>query len=113
MENSEGAFAMAERREQNEYKVRLIAPEGLGFGEGAISVADQMKKGELDRNSLDAAIEIVTTSPDVWVKIADEAQDDGCGDGRWTGRTYRLLDPTTGEIQVFKRSLPRAKLFGG
>jgi hypothetical protein len=113
METSEGTFDMAERQKEQEYKVELIAPNGLGFGEGGISVQTQIENGELHRESLEAAIEIVTHDEEVYVQVDDEANDDGCGDGRETSRIYKLLDPLTNETQEFKRSLRRAKLFGG
>lgn len=113
MTEYEGAFAMPEREVGKEYNVEVLAPNGLGFGEGTISVQEQLRRGELDSESLDAAIEIVRTDDEVFVPVDSEANDDGCGDGRGTLRVYKLLDPLTGHIQEFKRSLRRAKLFGG
>lgn len=102
---------MSERQQMKEYKVDVIAPTGLGYGEGSISVADRLDRNELDLESLQAAVDIVTNDPDIFVPV--EADDDGCGDGRGTARIYRFLNPATGEIQEFKKSLNRAKLFGG
>jgi len=105
---------MPEKERTERYEVKVIAPEGLGFGEGSISVEEQVKSGESDRSAIRAAIELVRTDQDVFVPVDSEADDDGCGDGRTCGKMiYRMLDPITKQIQVFKRSLRRAKLFGG
>ena len=113
MSSEKEVVVMPETEPTKEYEVTVIAPEGLGFGEGAISVQEQIKKGELDEESLRAAIEIIKTDNEIFAEVDAEANDDGCGDGRGTGRVYRLLDPLTNKIQEFKRSLRRAKLFGG
>lgn len=87
--------------EQKEYSIRLIAPNGLGFGEGDISAK---KVGVEARDAVKDAVE---TQPDsVLVDIDKEASDDGCGDGRFAEKVFNRF----GE---FKRSLNRAKTFGG
>ncbi|MCE7936724.1 hypothetical protein DYH10_02975 [Candidatus Saccharibacteria bacterium CPR2] len=92
-----GGFEM----EQKEYSIRLIAPNGLGFGEGDISAK---KVGVEARDAVKDAVE---TRPDsVLVDIDEEASDDGCGDGRFAEKVFNRF----GE---FKRSLNRAKVFGG
>lgn len=100
-------------REKTESKVDVILADGFGYGEGVISVENQIKSGELTRGSLSAAVEIVTHDPEVFVRVDTEANDDGCGDGRATSLIYRLLNPVTGVIERYKKSLRRAKIFGG
>lgn len=100
--------------EREENNVQILAPEGLGFGEGMISTEDQIERGELSREAIEVGIEIITTSPDVFVPIDDDANDDGCGDGRPASKVFRLIDTATGKVEEhFNRSRRRAKLFGG
>ncbi|HVX24001.1 MAG TPA: cadmium-containing carbonic anhydrase [Candidatus Saccharimonadales bacterium] len=82
--------------------------EGLAFGEGGISGAAEKDTDTEVLRKLDEAIEYHS---DLLVPVdLDEAgeplSDDGCGDGRDARLTYRLG-------QQFKRSLHRAKVFGG
>ncbi len=102
---------MHERLQKESITTKILSRVGLGYGEGGISVKTQLERGELSNESLDGAIEIVTTDPSVFVPV--EADDDGCGDGRATSRIYRFLDKITNKIEIFKRSVPRAKIFGG
>jgi hypothetical protein len=79
--------------------------DGLGFGEGNISGV------EGDTEDLQLMDQIIT-SPDILIPIDidDETgakiEDDGCGDGRDVGMVLKLG-------QTLKRSLNRAKVFGG
>jgi hypothetical protein len=106
-----GGIDMREDIDMREIKVNVLSEKGLGYGEGSISVQEQLDGKELSQESLTGAIEIVQTDSTVFVPV--EAHDDGCGDGRATKRIYRFLDKLTGKIETFKRSVPRAKVFGG
>ncbi len=87
---------------------RLV--DGIGYGEGTIShvarAGSEVPKTEL------AKIEDVITSPDILMPVSkykgreDLLADDGCGDGRGV-----LTIIENGEIR--KKSLNRAKVFGG
>lgn len=100
-------------REKTEAQVKLLFPNGFGYGDGVVSVKVQMESGELSHESLCIALEIAKSDPGLYVQVDHEADDDGCGDGRATNMIYRLLNPITGVIERYKRSLRRAKLFGG
>lgn len=115
METSEGAFAVSEfERDKKSAEVSVLAELGLGFGnEQGISPVRHIEDGEFDQASYEATKEILISDDEVYVTISDEADDDGCGDGRFTARIYKLLNPETNHVQTFKRSLVRAKLFGG
>jgi len=104
--------SMIEVEKNSEMNTFVLTETGLGFGSGAISVETRIASGELARKSVEAAVDIICHSTEVFVTVDNEAKDDGCGDGRETELIY-LLDPDTGEIQTFNRSLNRAKVFGG
>jgi hypothetical protein len=79
--------------------------DGLAFGHGSISGADDEPEvlGRVD--------EIIQNSGEILVPIdknndGRELEDDGCGDGREATHVFRLHE-------TFKRSLNRAKVFGG
>lgn len=93
-------------------EIIVIAPKGLGFGEGKISTAAQLESGELTEKGLAIAHEIITTRADsVFVTISSEIADDGCGDGRPAVDTW-VVDDEGNEIH-YNKSYPRAKVFGG
>lgn len=104
---------MSELEQKEPVEVRLLTEAGLGYGEGLISPAEHMKNGKFDRESLRAAVDILLHDESVYVGIDPEAADDGCGDGRWAIKIYKLLDPATKKTAIYKRSLTRAKIFGG
>lgn len=104
---------MAEVLSENEIQIDVLAPNGLGYGEGSISVEAQIDRSELSRSSLEGAIAILKTDPEMFVPVDTEAKDDGCGDGRWTARIYRMINKATGKMETYTKSLRRAKLFGG
>lgn len=88
--------------------------DGLGVGDGSISLAarltDNKEVTALTEEIVDA-VEAAIVSPDIITPIeADDdgrpVEDDGCGDGRFVKHVYK------GE-QSLKRSLNRAKVFGG
>lgn len=82
---------------------RLVG--GLNFGEGTISKDDRLKNIDdpLEANIVDT-VETVICSQEILVPV--EADDDGCGDGRGVGFISR-------GAEKLKRSLHRAKVFGG
>ncbi len=74
-------------------------PKGLAFGEGSISAANiDFASQMLMETTIDS------DSPEILVAV--EADDDGCSDGR-------LAIVIRTKEQTFKRSLHRAKVFGG
>lgn len=87
---------------QAELEVTRIS-DGLGFGEGEIS-------GEGDPHALALADEVVRSDQILVPVSRDEhgriIEDDGCGDGRGVKLIFRFK-------QFFRRSLNRAKVFGG
>jgi hypothetical protein len=100
---------------KNNVTVASFKPEGLGFGEGAISVASQLshpEKFNLTTEALEAGEAIITSGTPF---VAVEADDDGCGDGRPTEVIYQYdhVDDHDDERHEFHRSLSRAKIFGG
>lgn len=77
--------------------------DGLAFGDGSISGQDEpdvLRQGEAAINSRQI---LVPVDRDDQGRVI---QDDGCGDGRGVGLIFRLKER-------FKRSLNRAKVFGG
>lgn len=85
-----------------------IAPEGLGFGEGGISLSD--RNNEISSEDL-SQIETIVNSKDILVPVSTDKDgnmidDDGCGDGRSVSRIFE------GE-EIRGKSLNRAKVFGG
>lgn len=96
------------------YEVSVLAPNGLGYGEGTISVAKQLEAAELTTNVLQKAVELVRTCPTVFSEVDADAPDDGCGDGRPTAKVYRYVMHEGKKIlQEFNKSRRRAKVFGG
>lgn len=94
------------------YEVLTIAPEGLGYGEGSISVLDRLddRDDPLNQTDLDI-IEGLVYSPEIVVPIGCDSDgrkidDDGCGDGR-----QATIIESCGK--QFSKSLHRTKVFGG
>lgn len=103
---------MPENEIQPRNIVEILAPEGLGFGHGSISVTEQLKSGELSAEARAAAYEIITNDSRVFSPV--ETSDDGCGDGRPTSKIFRLIDSESGKSKEFlQKSRRRAKVFGG
>jgi hypothetical protein len=91
-----------------ETEVLEIAPEGLGFGEGNISL--QSRHHEIGHEGLQTIKEALQSN-DVIVPVSKDnfgslVDDDGCGDGRKVSRIFE------GD-QERKKSLSRPKVFGG
>ena len=93
--------------------VELIAPDGLGFGEGGISVKSQIDQGILTPDTPRHIHEFLTNNPEAFKQV--EVDDDGCGDGRpWTKIIQEYRDENgQKKIQLFGKSKLRAKVFGG
>lgn len=96
--------------------VTCIAPDGLGFGEGAISYknragsdvpADELKKVEA----------VITDANRILVEVdqedGDYIDDDGCGDGRGVTEAGGHDVWIKQGDNFYKKSLNRAKVFGG
>lgn len=95
-------------------EVVVVAKNGMGYGEGAISTADQLKTGELTEQALAVAMEIVQERSEVFCDVDADANDDGCGDGRPAAKVFRYLKRHGKTIvEEYKKSRRRAKLFGG
>ncbi|MDB5186706.1 MAG: hypothetical protein JWM07_178 [Candidatus Saccharibacteria bacterium] len=113
--NEQGVYEMPYdtlEREQT-HEVVCLAENGLGFGEGKISVAKRIENSELSHDDLRIGNEIISNDPEVFSKTDIDANDDGCGDGRQAARIFRIVDTKTGEMEEFNKSRRRAKLFGG
>lgn len=100
-------FSMGEQKLMKDVEVVRLA-DGLGYGEGSISYLD--RANEAGSEFLQKA-EAIITSADVLVpvdtdKSGQQIDDDGCGDGRRSGRIFH------GTVEKFK-SLHRPKVFGG
>lgn len=98
---------------EHTHEVVCLAENGLGFGEGAISVEQRINNGEMSRDDLRVGAEIITNDPEVFSATDVDAIDDGCGDGRQAARIFRIIDEKTGAMEEFNKSRRRAKLFGG
>lgn len=112
--NEKGLRMSWEKDATRSSEVVVIAKNGMGYGEGAISTADQLKTGELTEQALAVAMEIVQERPEVFCAVDADANDDGCGDGRPAAKVFRYLK-RHGEtiVEEYKKSRRRAKLFGG
>lgn len=94
-----------------ELQIETIAPEGLGYGNGSISVRKRRETGDLPPG-VEAIVEHEVRNPDRLVQV--EFNDDGCGDGRYTARLYLLEMLKSGMHQTeLNRNGLRAKIFGG
>jgi hypothetical protein len=94
-------------------EVICLAEDGLGFGEGTISVSKRLETRDMLLRDLQVGGKIITNDPGVFTQTDVDAVDDGCGDGRQAARVFRIVDEKTGEMQEFNKSRLRAKLFGG
>jgi hypothetical protein len=108
---SERSEIMAERLiSQADIRVSLVAENGLGYGQGAISYVDGITSRGISEELLTDIRELVAT-PQILVDIdVDEdnqpVMDQGCPDGR------EAIVVTRGH-ETLNRSLNRAKVFGG
>jgi hypothetical protein len=112
-----GDFTMPDEEQENReqefsVEVKVVAPNGFGFGEGKISTKTQLENPErsgLTHEALEKGLEIIKSGAP-FVAVDADAKDDGCGDGRPTSVVYRMVDKAK---QVFRKSRRRAKVFGG
>lgn len=109
MSNLENPMHHNPETEETPVNISLIAPTGLGFGEGGISVKNQIEQGILRAETPAHIHEFLTENSEAFKKV--EVDDDGCGDGRpWKKIAQQYSD---GTVQFFDKSLLRAKVFGG
>lgn len=101
---------MAKKSLSTQNNVSILYPGGFGFGIGSINIKQQLGAGALTYGALIVGSEIIENDPRVFKKIDTKAKDDGCGDGREAKVIYHVKD---GEKVSYKRSLLRAKIFGG
>lgn len=94
--------------EHIEATVTLIAPGGLGFGEGGISVEKQIEQGILTKEVPGHVHEVLTHNPAVFKRV--QQKDSGCGDGREWQKITQVVD---GQLRFYGNSHLRAKVFGG
>ncbi len=96
-----------------EYEMVCVAPDGVGYGEGAISAGDRQNHLDypISKEQLMQAVSILAEHSQ-HITVPVEEYDDGCGDGR-PAEKIQMLDPETGELVDFKVSKLRAKIFGG
>lgn len=102
---------MQEARTVREVEIETIAPEGLGYGKGSISVKNRRASGDLP-SEIEETVEKELRNPERHVDV--EFNDDGCGDGRYTARLYVLEMQKSGMCETkLNRNGLRAKIFGG
>lgn len=113
----------AEHHEALELQTETIVlkENGLGFGDGGISVEAQLAEPEVSNLTpevLEVGSDIILHEPEVYAEV--EEDDDGCGDGRPTAVIYQMVPvvPESAESselykQQFNKSRRRAKVFGG
>lgn len=98
-----------EREEQHLFEITCIAPDGIGFGDGAISALERPPKHALTHDQIQRAKNLLVTNRDRIVVPVDES-DDGCGDGRPVEQIFRVVGS---EKEYYHKSEKRAKIFGG
>jgi hypothetical protein len=108
MEREMDIFSGERNLPNMELEVSKAAPEGLGFGEGSISM--QARKNELGPEVMQN-IESTVQSAEILTKVSldkdgEMIDDDGCGDGRSVGRIFEGSEER-------HKSLSRPKVFGG
>lgn len=101
---------MAKKILSTQNNVSILYPQGFGFGTGSINVKQQLGIGALTYGALIVGAEIIENDPRVFKAVDVEARDNGCGDGREAKIIYSVKN---GQRVAHKRSLLRAKLFGG
>ena len=112
MKACEGEYMNTPEKLQKTTKVENIAPGGLGFGEGGISVRRQMELGILTAEVPGHVDKLLVSDKDAFKAV--ETSDDGCGDGRpWVKIMRMEANEGTKEVVEYKKSLLRPKVFGG
>lgn len=87
--------------------LRKDGNSGFGYGSGNISRQKRLEDGTLTAEVESIAIEYVTGDK---AFLPIEADDTGCGDGR---RCAKIMQLQGEDLVVYKKSLRRAKVFGG
>lgn len=115
--NSFEGVPMTELKDRPTAEAMLVAPHGMGFGEGAISY-DKRANDEVPSEELTKVSEMISTA-DILITVdtdkltGEQLDDDGCGDGRGiTNAQGEIVELTQGDKKL-KKSLNRAKVFGG
>lgn len=108
---------MTELKDRPTAETSLVAPKGMGFGEGAISYVARANSGvpqeELEKVSQMIISGEVLVSVDTDKLTGEQLDDDGCGDGRGiTDAQGEIVELRQGDKKL-KKSLNRAKVFGG
>ena len=101
-------FSVERNSEVLQIEAINVAPNGLGFGEGTISI--ESLRDELGQETMKKVDELIN-SPEILTPVSqdkdgNQLDDDGCGDGREVSQVYE------GAITRSK-SLTRSKVFGG
>lgn len=112
--HSNEVFMLSKDTKRQLRRMKLfVLRQMVGFGEGAIS-ANRAEDPEfpVSTEDLAKAVSILVQHRDEIIVPVEET-DDGCGDGRSTGRVFQVIDGTTGETHDYKKSKRRAKIFGG
>ncbi len=105
------AEKMKEAYTARELDIEAVAPEGLGYGKGSISVKNRRESGDLPKET-EETVKKEVRNPERHVVV--EFNDDGCGDGRYTRRLYVLEMKKSDMCETsLNRSGLRAKIFGG
>ncbi len=96
---------MNEQDKTSEYKVTCLLPEGLGYGEGSISVEQRLNdpNDPLTSEIIDKVDTIIAGGE---ILVARQGSDDGCPDGRRAGRFMKGL-------KFLEHAYNRVKTFGG
>ena len=112
MRAHEGEYMNNSEKIQKSIIVENIAPDGLGFGEGGISVRRQMELGILTAEVPGHVDKLLMNDENAFKAV--ETDDDGCGDGRPWVKIMRMEDNEGAkEVVEYKKSLLRPKVFGG
>lgn len=112
MIRNEGNTTSRHETEPQTVVIENLAPNGLGFGEGGITVKKQIVEGILTESVPKAVHELLMNDMNAFKPV--EADDDGCGDGRPWQTVMRMVDSESNkQVVEYKRSLLRPKVFGG
>lgn len=101
---------MPQEYDETTYEMTLVAPDGLGYGDGAISTRNR-EIGPLTPEQLGRVVDVILANKDRII-VPIEEMDDGCGDGRPAGMVFQAIGPN-GERTFYRKSKLRAKIFGG
>lgn len=112
MNSIESAPMNTSETEQPTAVIECIAPNGLGFGHGGISVAEQIKQGILTPEAPARVNDFLMNDTEAFKPV--QFDDDGCGDGRpWSRVEQIVTENGETKLRIFSESRRRAKVFGG